>query len=94
MQRALLGLADSYLPPSFLAMATAESLQYVIYSPNESALADSDGGYWSAGKGWGFRPDATVFTVKEACSMALPASLGEDARLLPFREQVPVVGRG
>lgn len=67
-------------------LALEPNLQYVIYSANESAVAQgaSDKGYWSAGGGWGEEAAATLYTKADAVRTALPPSLGDDAQFLPF----------
>jgi hypothetical protein len=55
---------------------------FVIYSPNESAVNDGDG-FWSNEQGWGSFDGATVFTKLESETMNLPIATGDDARWVP-----------
>lgn len=52
---------------------------FCVYSPNEAALANSDGGWWSNEFGWVDYHQATVFDRQERKFFNLPISTGGDA---------------
>lgn len=55
------------------------SLEFVIYSANESAT-NGGAGFWSKTNGWVEFDEASVFTRSESETMGLPASTGQDAK--------------
>lgn len=61
-------------------------LDYVIYSPNESALTDGDAGFWSNEDGWCDFTTATRFTKAESETLNLPISTGQDAKWVLWDE--------
>ena len=69
----------SYLPFDRLP------LDFVAYSPNESAISDG-AGFWSNGQGWVTLEDASRFTKDEIDRMTLPISTGQDARWVLWEE--------
>jgi hypothetical protein len=58
-------------------------LDFVIYSPNESALGN---GFWSNEEAWVELPQATRFTKDEKNQLTLPISTGQDAQWVLFEE--------
>ena len=70
---------ESYLP------FDDNSVQYVIYSPNESAVSDGVG-FWSNEDGWTTVGGATKFSYSEKSSFNLPISTGQDARWVLWTE--------
>ena len=59
---------------------------YVIYSANEAATS-SGAGFWSESGGWVELEQASLFTDEE--QIALPASVGGDAKLVPASDFLP-----
>lgn len=59
--------------------------KYVIYSPNEAAVADGDG-FWSNENGWTSFDGATAFSLSEMNALNLPDSTGQDARWVLWGE--------
>ena len=58
----------------------------VIYSPNEAALSNDDGGYWSNEDGWSGLESATRYTPSDVAMIRphrMPITTGRDARFVP-----------
>lgn len=66
-------------------MNCSSTKSWVIYSPNESATSNGSG-FWSNKQGWVELDQATHLSAEETQSLALPISLGGDARFVPRHE--------
>ncbi|WP_372387458.1 hypothetical protein [Xanthomonas axonopodis] len=58
---------------------------WVVYSPNESAISDS-AGFWSNEVGWVQLDQATHFSLAEALDAEFPVSVGRDARFVTWQD--------